>query len=243
MNTPEAKWYQTWWGVTSAGLVALAIVGALGFAILVGKYWWMIKQGRGDELLTQIQKTQPVAKDDPLLMAKRKELETADDPFLGNPNAEIVIVEFVDYKCSNCKSAAPILHQIIDKFGYKVKIIVRDFPIETAHPGATKLAEIAFCANEQGVFWKMHDILFQVQDELPAELSVPDINRLADLAGVNKTKLQSCLDKQEPLIEVNLDYAVGYKNQMRGTPTYFVNGQKVQGVIPREDWEKYLNSI
>lgn len=236
-------WYQTWWGITLAGLVALVVGGGLFFGVLVGKYWWDIKQGKGEDILKKLRQIQPQAQEDPLITAKRKELESTDDPFLGNPEAKIVIVEFMDYRCSNCKETAPIIHKIIDKYGYKVKVIARDFPVETAHPGATRLSEIAYCADKQGKFWQTHDVLYQNQSEIASDIDSAQIAKISALANLDNKKLQSCLQGQQALLEVNSDYSVGYKYQMRGTPTFFINGEKVSGVVSWEEWEKYLSKI
>lgn len=236
------RWYQTGWGVALAALVVVIILVIIGFCVLVGIYWWKIKQGGGDALLNQIMSAQ-IKKEDPVLAAKREELETADDPYLGNPDAKDVIVEFVDFKCSNCKEAAPIVRKIAEKYGYKVKIIIRDFPVESLHKEASQLAEIASCANEQGRYWLTHDLFFQNQEQLGENLDKEKIAILAGMAGADSEKIQECLKSGRAKIEVNKDYAIGFKNQIKGTPTFFINGQKVDGAASWEDWEKFLKKL
>lgn len=235
-----ARWYHTWWGVVLAGFLGLFIVAGAGFGALVSSYWWQVKSGRGAELARQINQGRPAPNSNPVAWAVRNELETADDPFLGNPNAGIVIAEFIDFKCPRSREAAAVMRQVAEKYGHKVKIIARDFPAESARPGATQLAELAVCAHEQGRFWEMHDILFSNLDSLPANLSDTEASSLADLAGLDKRRWRDCLNKPQTAVEVNQDYAAGFKYQVKGTPTFFVNGRKVEGAVSWEAWEEYL---
>jgi len=238
----QFKWYQTGWGITLIALSVVVVLAVIGFCILVGVYWWKIKSGGGDALLSQINSSQ-IKKDDPIMAARRKELETSDDPYLGNPSATKVIVEFVDFKCSNSQVAAPIMRKIADKYGYKVKIIVRDFPMESLYKGSSQLAELASCANEQGRFWLASDLFFQNQDQFGESLEKERIDSLADIVGMDKGKLWECLDSGRARIEVNKDYATGFKYKITGTPTFFIDGQKVEGVVSWEEWEKYLKNL
>ncbi len=244
MDNKNPRWYQTGWGVALAGVAGLIVVVVLIIAGMVGYYWWQIKHGRGQTVLSQINRLQTeLQKKDPQAAERRKVLETADDPFLGNPNAQIVIVEFLDFKCSNCQTASPIINKVAQKFGNKVKIIVRDFPVESTHPGATALAEFASCANEQGKYWPVHEMLFQNQNQIDAALTDDNIASLARVSDLDIIKLKECLGVNRSHVEVNQDYADGFKYQVKGTPTFFVNGQKLVGAISYEDWEKYLNNF
>lgn len=81
-------------------------------------------------------------------------------PFKGGEKAAVTIVEFSDFHCPFCKRVVPTLAQLESKYGEKIKLVFRDFPIEGLHPGATKAHEAARCANEQGKFWPYHDKLF-----------------------------------------------------------------------------------
>ena len=72
----------------------------------------------------------------------------------------MTIVEFSDFHCPFCKRVVPTLAQLESKYGDKVKLVFRDFPIDSLHPGASKAHEAARCADEQGKFWPYHDKLF-----------------------------------------------------------------------------------
>jgi len=157
--------------------------------------------------------------------------------------APVTIVEFADFKCPNCRLAAPILRQVAQKYGNKVKIIFRNFPVESTHPGATRLAEIAYCADRQGRFWPMHDLLYAEQDTLIPVLPRAEVQRLAEKTDLDLKQLWSCLGSPAAAIAVNRDYSDGFGVGLRGTPTWFVNGKKVEGVVPFEVWERYLDNV
>ena len=235
------RWYQTWWGVFLIGLLCLSIAVVLSFGAVVGYYVWKIKKGEGEEIAKQLNSA--VQQKGSGMSVARKDLESTDDPTLGNPGADLVIVEFIDFKCPNCLTEDPIIRKIAQKYWEKVRIIVRDFPGESIHKGASELALLASCAHEQGKYWSLHDILFANQGSLPETLNETEVKNLLSQAGVDFDKAKQCLAGSKARAEVNRDYADGYKYQVRGTPTFFVNGQKVEGVVSYEAWEKFLGSL
>ncbi|MBI5456309.1 thioredoxin domain-containing protein [Candidatus Kaiserbacteria bacterium] len=90
----------------------------------------------------------------------------ADDHILGNPEAEIVVVEFSDPECPFCKQFHETMHQIVSEYGSSGKVawVYRHFPIEQLHPKAPKEAEALECAAEQGgneTFWKFTDMVYE----------------------------------------------------------------------------------
>lgn len=242
---PLKHWYYSGWKVALVGLVVLIVVGILVFGGLAFYYWHEIKAGRGAVLSQKVfgnlsVSTTTVAGTG---LVKRSEIETTDDPYLGNPNAEVVVVEFVDFKCPNCKAALPIMKKVLAKYGQKVKWIVRDFPAESLHPGTNQMAELAGCAYNQGLFWPVHDWLFNNQENLPETITTDDVKEISDLTGLNYQKLNDCLDSNVVVPEVNRDYVDGFKFGVNGTPTFFVNGDKFQGVVPWEVWESFFSTI
>lgn len=239
------KWYQKWWGVSLIGLVGLVSVALIIFLSLTGKYWWDIKHGKG-KLLQQTfygEFQQSVSGSNSVKIDRTK-LEAANSPFMGNPNAPITIVAFFDYKCPNSKAAAPILQKLAGKYGYKVKVIIRNFPGESIHPGAAKLSEIASCtyAEQPDQFWGLYSVLFNQQDQLPTTLTDTDIATLANDAGLDYGKLNKCLQVGTGKVKANKDYADGYNAGVSGTPTFFVNGEKVEGVVPFNIWENFVKN-
>ena len=244
-NQDQIRWYQKWWGVVLISIFVVLSVLLVYFAVITGQYYFKIKQGQGAILQKQFYGgfNQSINGAINTTKIKRKEIETNDDPFLGNPGAKLVIVEFVDFKCPNCKKSAITLKKIMDSYSSKVKLILRDFPAESLHPGSNQIAELAFCARQQGRFWDMHDAIFAVQGSLPANLGSSAIKSLSDEAGTDFTKLKDCFNKGLGKAEINKDYTDGIKFGVKGTPTFFVNGQKVEGSVPYSSWEKVIKKF
>ncbi len=239
------RWYQTAWGVALLGLGGLVLFGVLAFGAVTMKFWWQIKNGQGDFLQQQVYSgfTSLQGKNQSSEKVDRNALETGDFPFLGNPNASTTIVVFGDFRCPNTKDAWPILQRLANTYGYKTKLIFRHFPAESIHPGATKLSQIAACAHSQGKYWGVHNYLFTKQDLLPVYLESEDLVSLANDTGLELDKLKKCVDSSLTVQKVNRDYADGFRFGVGGTPTFFVNGKKIEGIVPWETWEKYIKAL
>lgn len=226
------------------GLGGLVLLATVVFGVITTKFWWQIKHGQGSVLQQQVYNGfDRSVKGNRGEQADRAVLETGDFPFLGNPNASTTIVVFGDFRCPNTKNAWPILQQVVGKYGYKIKLIFRNFPAESIHPGATRLAQIGACAYDQGKYWNAHNYLFAKQTDLPVYLAPADMAGLADATDLDLDKLNKCIGASATAIKVNRDYADGYQFGVGGTPTFFINGQKVEGVVPFDVWEKYIKQL
>ncbi len=239
------RWYQTIWGIALLGLGGLVILVTVVFGVVTVKFWWQIKHGQGSLLQQQVyggftslkEKNQSKEKVD------RAVLENGEFPFLGNPNASTTIVVFGDFRCPFTKSAMPIIKQLVGTYGYKIKVVFRNFSSDKLRPGANRLSQIGVCAYEQGKYWNVSDYLFAKQDDLPVSLAPADLAVLVGETDLDLNKLNTCLDSSAAAIKVNQDYVDGYKFGVGGTPSFFVNGQKVEGVVPFDVWEGYVKQL
>lgn len=240
------KWYHTWWGVVLISFCILAVAGGLMFVGTVAKYWWQIRHGETPAFLSTNTASFTVSGQSSLAKVNRAELETVDSPWLGRYGAPITIVEFFDFKCPNCKIEAPILRQIDALFHNKVRIIMRHFPPSdpSFHPGAMELAHIGYCASKlnPASFWVLYDYLYQNQDNLPVPLDNASITNLASIAALDETKLRSCMTASATNAAVTKDYLTGVSAGVRGTPTFFINGEKVEGAVSLDTWKKFLDA-
>lgn len=245
MNIGQTPWYQSGWKLALAGAGALVLVLVLVFAGFTGYYWWQIKQGKTPAFLVSTSGTFTAtnASKEPKRAIDRAALETPGSAFMGLPNAPVIIVEFVDFECPNCQAAAPIMKRVMERFGYQAKLIIRHFPVESLHPGATRLSLLAWCAGQQGHFWEVHDFLFAHQDEIDGGVGDNDLVDAVAAVGLDSLQMERCL--KDPLARqaVENDYMFGASIGIRGTPTFFINGSKVEGVVPFSAWENYFLSI
>ncbi len=164
------------------------------------------------------------------------EVGSTDDPSLGNESAPIEIVEFLDFECPFCAAEFPIIREIATKNPELIRYVVRDFPLEDQHPGATLASEASECAHEQNRYWAYHDKLFQNQQPFSREVLID----LAGQVGLMVDDFTQCLDEERYKTEVMEDLQAGIDAGVVGTPTFFVNGFKLQGVIPTEAWEEIV---
>jgi len=155
---------------------------------------------------------------------------TDDDPAKGNDNAPVTIVEFSDFQCPFCaKFYTQTLPQIEEEYikTGKARLVYRDFPLDS-HKNSQKAAEASECADDQGKFWEMHNIMFDNQDSI----GVSSLKKYAENIGLDTAKFNECLDSGKYQAEVQKDLADGQKYGVTGTPAFFINGRLVSGAQP-----------
>lgn len=157
-----------------------------------------------------------------------------DDPVKGDKDAPVTIIEFSDFQCPFCsRFFEQTLPQI--KTNYidtgKVKFVYRDFPLDSIHPQARPAALASECADEQGKFWEMHDLLFQKQDEW-VSTGTPFFKKYAKDLGLDSSKFNTCLDSKKYDDEIQSDLNDGANAGVQGTPAFFVNGISLSGAQP-----------
>jgi len=156
-----------------------------------------------------------------------------DDPFKGNPDAHITIIEFSDFQCPFCaqfhSSTLPQIQKNYVDTG-KVKFVYRDFPITSIHPNAVPAAVAAECANEQGLFWQYHDKLFENQnswERLVGENVVNEFKEYAADLGLITSQFNDCFDSAKYLEEVTQDLQDGMSYGVTGTPGFFIGNDQL----------------
>ena len=158
-------------------------------------------------------------------------------PSKGPAKAPVTIVEFSDFQCPFCRRVIPTLAQLEAKYGDKVKLVFRDFPIESLHPGATKAHEAARCANEQGKFWAYHDKLFAA----PPKSSPEIFKALAKEVGLDVASFENCFDGGKYQADIKKDIEEGNRVGVTGTPAFFINGRLVSGAQPLEAFSRIID--
>lgn len=160
----------------------------------------------------------------------RAELTTEGHPSKGPATAPVTIVEFSDFQCPYCSRILPTIEQALTTYGDKVRVVFRQFPLNSIHPEAQKAAEGSLCAADQGKFWEFHDALFANQQKL----GVADLKATAAGLGLNAASFDSCLDSGKFAPQVRADLREGAAAGVTGTPAMFVNGKFLNGVVPFE---------
>ncbi|HMF57320.1 MAG TPA: thioredoxin domain-containing protein [Pyrinomonadaceae bacterium] len=144
------------------------------------------------------------------------------DPARGDANAAVTVVEFTDFQCPACGRTYPILEQALKPYGSRVRLVIRDFPLDQ-HENARKAAEAADAAAAQGKFFEYIDILFNHQ----SALDVASLKKYASQLGLDRAKFDAALDGGTYAAEVQHDVDDGLSYGIFSTPTIFVNGQRL----------------
>lgn len=155
----------------------------------------------------------------------------------GTSNAGITIVEFSDFACPYCRESFPKIREISKLYKDDVKIIYRDFPVIAEY--SEDLAMAGRCAGEQGLFWVMHDKLFLNQGISTAS----DIISLSGQIGADQKRFELCFNNKKYSTSIKKDYDDGVRLGITGTPTWFINGVKIEGNIPYDILVKIIESI
>jgi len=156
-----------------------------------------------------------------------------DDPMRGNPDALITIVEFSDFQCPFCakfhKDTLPLLEKNYISTG-KVNFVYRDFPIVSIHPNAVPAALASECADDQGKFWEIHDMIFENQRSWQGLQPSQSANLFKEYAaelGLNVDEFNSCVDSGKYLNEIQNDLNDGREYGVTGTPGFFVGNAEI----------------
>ena len=145
-----------------------------------------------------------------------------DQPIRGNATATVTVVEFTDFECSSCAKQHPILERLITEYGTRVKFVVRDFPL-LQHENASKAAEAAEAAREQGKYWEYSALLFRNQKAL----GVDNLKQYASTLGLDRVRFDAALDSGKFADKILRDRLDGQRIGVSGAPTIFVNGRRV----------------
>ncbi|MDP2708761.1 MAG: thioredoxin domain-containing protein [bacterium] len=213
-------WFKTWWG----GLIVALLTIILIFIVAAGFYIY-------NSVKTAKQQTGLK------LSGQQYDAAAGEHYWLGSAKAPITIVEFGDFACPVCEQSFPTIRELSIKYKDDIKFIWRDYPVVAEYSALLALA--GRCAGEQGLFWPMHDKLFQNQGvSTAAELSA-----LANQTGADATRFNDCLTKQKYLPQIQKDLSDGQTFGNAGTPTYFINGYKIAGDIPYDIFVKIIEEL
>jgi protein-disulfide isomerase len=164
-------------------------------------------------------------------MANLKVPVAPADHVLGDENAPVTLLEYGDYECPHCGHAHPVVKAVRKHFGKQLRFVYRHFPLTQIHPYAEPAAEAAEFAGANGHFWEMHDAIFENQDRL----SVPLLAELAQEFGLSADDLATALGSGKFAPAVKSQFMGGARSGVNGTPTFFINGYRYDGIVEFED--------
>jgi len=148
-----------------------------------------------------------------------------DDPYLGNPDAPIVLIEYGDYACEACRlwHQAQVRQGLLARYPDQVRFVWRDNARRST--ASIKAAEAGQCAHNQGRFWEYHDLLFEQEEGLGVEA----LKNYAVWLGLDVEKFNRCLDEGQMRRKVEFDMRRAGENGFSVTPAFWLNGEKIIG--------------
>ncbi|MFH1426825.1 MAG: thioredoxin domain-containing protein [Candidatus Kerfeldbacteria bacterium] len=153
------------------------------------------------------------------------------DPSHGPDNAPVLVEEFSEFQCPACAGVAPVVKDIIERYGDAIRFEYNDFPLPQ-HEHASNAAVGAQCAFKQGAFWEYHDLLFENQatwSPMSVDDALDTFTAYAQDLGLDMAAFDSCVTGDEAADLVNEDIREARDLSVNATPTFFVNGTKVEG--------------
>jgi 2-hydroxychromene-2-carboxylate isomerase len=166
----------------------------------------------------------------------RPHLDPSRDHIRGSERPTVTLVEYGDYQSAACVAAARDLAELRTRFDGDLRVAFRHFPIGDAHPLALHAAEVAEAAGAQGRFWEMHDLIYGRDHPLEPAL----LRKFAERIGLDLERFDSELARDAHLRHILEDFQSGVDSGVNGSPTYFINEERLDGDLDLEALERAL---
>ena len=167
----------------------------------------------------------------------------SDDWVKGNKDAPITIVEYLDFECEACGAYYPVIKRLSEEYKDEVRFVVRYFPLP-GHKNSMTSALAVEAAGKQGKYWEMHNTLFENQRDW-GEKQIPDPKIFEDYArqiGLDMNQYERDIISQEVKSRIERDRKSGQKLNLQGTPSFFLNGEKIENPRGYENFKALIQS-
>jgi protein-disulfide isomerase len=156
----------------------------------------------------------------------KPQLDPSHDHVCGPDEATVTLVEYGDYQSPACIAAAAAITELRERFDGELRFAFRHFPLGATHPLALHAAEAAEAAGAQGRFWEMHDLIYRRDQGIEPAL----LRKLANDLELDLERFDSELADETHLRHVMEDVQSGVDSGVNGTPTFFINKERI-------DWD------
>lgn len=167
----------------------------------------------------------------------------SDDWVKGNKDTPVTLVEYLDFECEACGAYYPVVKRLSEEYKDEIKFVVRYFPLP-GHKNSMTSALAVEAAGKQGKFWEMHNIIFENQRDW-GEKQAPDpkiFENYAQQIGLDMERYSKDIASQEVKDRIERDRSAGQKLDITGTPTFFLNGKKINNPRGYEGFKELLQS-
>lgn len=161
------------------------------------------------------------------------------DHIKGKENASVTLVEYGDFECPDCRQAYPIVEEVQRIEADKLRVVFRHFPLSQIHLHALHAAYAAEAAAKQGKFWEMHNLLLENQEALEDQ----DLLAYAKNLNLDIQQFKKDMISEEIAKKVKDDFMSGVRSGGNGTPTFFINGIRFDGLYEVDSLQKAVELI
>lgn len=152
----------------------------------------------------------------------------------GSTENTILLVEYGDFQCPSCAAANPNILALTEEYSDSVTFIFRNFPLTSIHPNAKAAAAVAEAAGLQGKYWEMHNNLYDLQNQwssLSASERTSQFQQYAEGLGLDIDQFNNDLSSANVNQKIAFDMAVGKQANVSATPTFYLNGEKLDDTV------------
>lgn len=167
---------------------------------------------------------------------------TATDWIEGATSSPVTLIEYSDFQCPACYAYFPLVQKLIKENPGEVRLVYRHFPLPQ-HGNAMPAAEASEAAGNQGKFWEMYEMLFTTHDDWENATNTKAVfTGYAEKLGLDMKKYAIDVDSKETLDNVNADLKSGLKAGINSTPTFYLNGKKINSPKGYEEFKKLIDN-
>lgn len=151
------------------------------------------------------------------------------DRIQGNASSRVVLIEYGDYQCPACAFYEKFTSELVKEFKNEMVFVYRHFPLRNIHMNADLSARAAEAAGMQGAYWEMHTMLYKNQKAWERAGNAKEIfTRYATSLGIDTVQFARDIESAALKAKVQADYESGLRAEVNGTPTFFLNGKKIE---------------
>ncbi len=234
-------WYKTVSGKILLTTLAVFFILLTLFGALTAYYLARIKLGDEKELARQFYSDKFSSADQlEQIKANSVNLRVQDyardhNPSFGQKQAPVTILVFIDYRCPFCREAHAQFEDIARRYKDSIRVVYKQFPLDMLHRDSSQLARLSLCAAEQEGYARFYDRLFTNPDFADMEPSAQ-----AEVLGLKAAGYIDCAKSDKYNKQIQQDIKDGLELGVRGTPTYLVNRNKIEGIVEQQIWDQIL---
>ena len=197
-------------------------------AILIASVYGLIQLANSPQTNPDLAKLPPITK---------------EDIATGNPKAKAVLVEYADFQCPACAVYQPFINQLLIDFKDQIYFAYRFFPLFQTHKNAMISAQAAYAANLQGKFWEMDNLLYTTQKSWENSSNAKEIFiDYAKTLKLDMKKFEADLESDQGKKTINEQYSQGLNIGVNSTPTFFLNGVKIENPRGYNDFKQLVQN-